>query len=80
MTAKSASGWLRQLPALDVLGRQQHVMRAFDAMRQSRKSIELPRVQAIQFLDAALGTDRRQLTKQYVENVDTSSKLSDRIW
>ena len=80
LTAKSASGWLRQLPALDVLGRQQHVMRAFDVMRQSRKSIELPRVQAIQFLDAALGTDRRQLTKQYVENVDTSSKLSDRIW
>ena len=80
LTAKSASGWLRQLPALDVLGRQQHVMRAFDAMRQSRKAIELPRVQAIQFLDAALGTDRRQLTKQYVENVDTSSKLSDRIW
>lgn len=80
LTAKSVSGWLHQLPALDVLGRQQHVMRAFDVMRQSRKSIELPRVQAIQFLDAALGTDRRQLTKQYVENVDTSSKLSERIW
>lgn len=80
LTAKSVSGWLHQLPALDVLGRQQHVMRAFDVMRQSRKTIELPRVQAIQFLDAALGTDRRQLTKQYVENVDTSSKLSERIW
>jgi len=80
LTAKSAAVWLRQLPALDVLGRQQQVMRAFDAMRQSRKSIELPRVHAIQFLDAALGTDRRQLTKQYVESVESSSKLSERIW
>ncbi len=80
LTAKSAAVWLHQLPALDVLGRQQHVMRAFDAMRQSRKSIELPRAHAIQFLDAALGTDRRQLTKQYVENVHTASKLSERIW
>jgi len=80
MTAKSTSAWLHQLPTLDILGRQQHVMRAFDVMRQSRKSIELGRVQAIQHLDAALGTDRRQLTKQYVENAETSAKLSERVW
>ena len=41
LSAKSVSGWLRQLPALDVIGRQQHVMRAFDAMRQSRKPVDL---------------------------------------
>ncbi len=80
VSAKSASAWLRQLPALDVIGRQQHVMRAFDAIRQSRRPIDLARVSAIEFLDAALAADRRQLTKQYVENVDAGPKLSVRIW
>ena len=80
VSAKSTSAWLRQLPALDVIGRQQHVMRAFDAIRQSRKPIDLGRVGAIEFLDAALAADRRQLTKQYVENVDAGPKLSVRIW
>lgn len=79
-SAKSVSGWLRQLPALDVIGRQQHVMQAFDTMRQSRKPIDLARVQAIELLDAALGADRRQLIKQYVENYDSSAKLAERIW
>ena len=79
-SAKSVSAWLRQLPALDVIGRQQHVMRAFDGMRLSRKPIGPARVQAIQFLDAALGTDRRQLIKQYVENAETGPKLAERLW
>jgi hypothetical protein len=77
---KSVAAWLRQLPALDIIGRQQHVMRAFDAMRASRKPCEIARVQAIQFLDAALGADRRQFTKQYVENYDSAPKLAERIW
>jgi hypothetical protein len=80
VSAKSASAWLRQLPAQDVIGRQQHVMRAFDGMRQSRKPVDLARVQAIEFLDAALGADRRQLIKQYVENHDSAPKLAERIW
>jgi hypothetical protein len=80
VSVKTVSGWLRHLPALDVVGRQQNVMRAFDAMRQSRKPVDTGRVQAIEYLDAALGADRRQLTKQYVENFDTSAKLGDRLW
>ena len=79
-SAKTVSTWLRQLPALDVIGRQQNVMRAFDAMRQSRKPLDPVRVGALQFLDAALGTDRRQLIKQYVENAETSPKLAERLW
>jgi cyclic-di-GMP-binding protein len=79
-TPKSASVWLRQLPTLDVIGRQQQVMRAFDGMRQSRKPPDLSRVAAIEFLDAALGADRRQLTKQYVENIDGSTRLAERLW
>ena len=55
-------------------------MRAFDAMRQSRRPVDPARVQAIQFLDAALGADRRQLIKQYVENHDSAPKLAERIW
>jgi hypothetical protein len=76
---RSTAGWLKQLPALDVIGRQQHVMRAFEAMRQSRRPIDPARAEAIAFLDSALGADRRQLIKQYVENHDGASRLSERI-
>jgi hypothetical protein len=71
---------LKQLPAQDVIGRQQHVMRAFEAMRQSRRPVDPARMQAVEFLDSALGADRRQLIKQYVENYDTAPKLAERIW
>jgi len=63
-----------------VIGRQQHVMRAFDGLRQSRRPLDLGRVQAIEYLDSALGADRRQLIKQYVENHDAAGKLAERIW
>ena len=79
-TPKSAAAWLRQLPSLDVIGRQQHVMRAFEGMRQANGDIDFNRVAALEFLDGALGADRRQLIKQYVENVDSSARLSDRLW
>jgi len=80
VSVKTTSAWLRQLPPLDVIGRQQHVMGALDAMRQSRRPVDPARAQAVQFLDAALGADRRQLIKQYVENYDAAPKLSERIW
>lgn len=80
VSAKTASAWLRQLPTLDVIGRQQHVMRAFDVMRQSGRVVDIARAGALEYLDAALATDRRQLTKQYVENVDAGPKLSVRLW
>jgi cyclic-di-GMP-binding protein len=77
---RSVAAWLRQLPALDVIGRQHEVMRAFDAMKASRKPCDIARIQAIEYLDAALGADRRQLTKQFVENYDSAPKLAERIW
>ncbi len=80
VSTKVASAWLRELPALDMIGRQQHVMRAFDAMKQMRGPADLARASAIEFLDSALAADRRQLTKQYVENVETAPKLATRIW
>jgi hypothetical protein len=76
---KSAATWLRQLPALDVIGRQQHVVRALEASRKGSPA-DLHRIGAVQFVDAALGADRRQLIKQYIENAETSPKLADRIW
>jgi hypothetical protein len=79
-SAKSAATWLRQLPALDVIGRQQHVIRALDGVRKAHRELDLNRVAAIQFVDAALGADRRQLIKQYIENAEASPKLADRIW
>jgi len=75
-SVKGVTAWLRELPAQDVVGRQQSVMRAFDEMRQSRRPVDPGRAQAVQLLDAALGADRRQLIKQYVENVDAATKLS----
>jgi len=78
--AKSAATWLRQLPTLDVIGRQQHVIRALDALRKTQREIDLNRIAALQFVDAALGADRRQLIKQYIENAEAAPKLADRIW
>jgi hypothetical protein len=79
VSARAAAAWLKQLPALDVIGRQQHVMRAFDALRQSRRPVDLARVEAIAFIDSALGADRRQLIKQYVENHESANRLAERI-
>ena len=79
-SAKSAAAWLRELPALDVIGRQQHVIRALDGIRKGQHAIDLNRVAAIEFVDAALGADRRQLIKQYIENAESSPKLAERIW
>lgn len=79
-SSKAAAAWLRQLPALDVIGRQQHVIRALDGLRGAQLAIDLNRITAIEFVDAALGADRRQLIKQYIENIETSPKLAERIW
>ena len=56
------------------------MIRALDAMRNGQLGMDLHRVGAIQFVDAALGADRRQLIKQYMENAEGSPKLADRIW
>jgi hypothetical protein len=80
VSLKSAAVWLRQLPSLDLVARQQLVLRAFDGMRQSRRPIDLARAEALQYIDAALGADRRQLFKQYVDSLETAPKVSDRIW
>jgi hypothetical protein len=80
VSVKSTVAWLRELPSLDLVARQQLVMRAFDAMRQSRRPIDLSRAQALQYLDAALGADRRQLFRQYVESLESAPKVADRIW
>src|SRR3979411_2314998 len=78
--AKAAAVWLRQLPSLDVIGRQQQVIAVLDAMRKAQRAPDLNRLNAIQFVDAALGADRRQLIKQYIENSESAPKLADRIW
>ena len=79
-SVKAVSAWLRGLPAQDVIGRQQVVLGAFDSLRQARRPLDPARVQALLFLDAALGADRRLLVKQYVENADGGTQLSQRIW
>ena len=80
ISVKSAAAWLHDLPSLDVVARQQLVLRAFDGMRQSRRPVDLARAQALQYTDAALGSDRRQLFRQYVESLESAPKVSDRIW
>jgi hypothetical protein len=80
VSAKSAAAWLHELPSLDIVARQQLVVRAFDSMRQSRRPIDFTRSHALQYADAALGADRRQLFKQYVESLESAPKVSERIW
>jgi len=45
--AKSAAAWLRQLPALDVIGRQQHVIQALDTIRKAQRAIDPNRIAGI---------------------------------
>ena len=80
VSPRTVSAWLRHLPTQDVIARQHQVMRIFDGMRQSAGPVDHNRVAAIQFLDTALGADRRQLMKQYVENLDRSARVADRGW
>jgi hypothetical protein len=80
ISARTVSSWLRHLPTQDVIARQHIVMRVFDGMRQSSRPVDLNRITAIQFLDTALGADRRQLVKQYVENIDRAARAADRAW
>src|SRR6478672_2696449 len=80
ISAKAASAWLRELPSLDIVARQQMVLRAFEGMRQSRRPVDFARAHALQYVDAALGADRRQLFKQYVESLESQPKVSERLW
>jgi len=79
-TPRAASAWLRHLPPLDVMQRQHRVMGIFDEMRQSRRAVDANRIAAIQFLDTALAADRRQMIKQYVDNVERAARVADRAW
>lgn len=79
-SSKSAAAWITDLPSLDIVARQQLVLRAFDGMRQSPRPFDAARVQALLHVDAALGGDRRKLFKQYVETLDSAPKVAERVW
>ena len=64
VSAKATATWLQELPSLDIVARQQLVLRAFDGMRQSRRPVDFARSQAL----------------QYVESLDSAPKVADRIW
>ena len=72
--------WFRHLPALDVIGRQEHVIRAFEAMRQACAAVDLDRIAAIEYLDVVLEVDHRRLVKWYFENLHRTAQLADRCW
>ena len=78
-TRKTAAEWFRKLPALDVIGRQEHVIRAFSGLRHARPAFDLDRVAAIVYLDDALAVDQRLVFKWYFENLNGSTKLADRF-
>ena len=80
ISAKAAGAWLRELPSLDVVARQETVVRGLEGLRQSRRPMDFSRAQALQYTDAALGADRRQLFRQYVESLESAPKVADRIW
>lgn len=78
-TRKTAAEWFRHLPALDVIGRQEHVINALTGLRHAHPAFDLERIAAIVFLDGALAVDRRRLSKWYFENLSGSAKLADRF-
>jgi len=80
ISAKTAATWLRELPSLDIVARQQTVVRALEGLRLSRRPMDFSRAQALQYTDAALGADRRQLFRQFVESLESAPKVADRIW
>ena len=49
-------------------------------MAAGASTVTAPDGSVIYFVDAALGADRRQLIKQYIENAESAPKLADRIW
>lgn len=78
-TRKAAADWFRTLP-LDVIGRQQQVLQALDALRHGDAPVTAHRLAAIEFVDGALAADNRTVEKWYLDNLDTSPRLSDRFW
>jgi len=80
LSPRTVSAWLRHLPTQDVIAREHSVMGAIDGMRQSGRPVDLNRVAAIQFLDSALAADRRQLIRQFVENIERTPRIADRSW
>jgi hypothetical protein len=79
-TERTTSAWFRQLPTTDVIGRQLHVVRALDELGRSGKRLEFASVAAIAYLDAELGPDRGRLVAQYVDTVNNSRAVADRVW
>ena len=55
VSPQSAAAWLREMPSLDIVARQQLVLRAFEGMRQSRRPVDFARAHAMQYVHAALG-------------------------
>ena len=79
-TRRIAAEWLRHLPPLDVVGRQEHVVRAFEGMRHACAPADLDRAAAIEYVDAMLEVDHRRLVKWHLENLDGPPGLADRFW
>jgi len=79
-TRRIAVEWLRHLPPLDVVGRQEHVIRAFEGMRHACAAADHDRAAAIEHLDATLDVDHRRLVKWHLENRGGSSGLAERFW
>ncbi|MGH8801065.1 MAG: hypothetical protein ACREX6_02050, partial [Casimicrobiaceae bacterium] len=67
-------------PTLDIVARQQLVLRAFEAMRQSTRPVDAARAEALQHVDAVLRADRRKLFRQFVENHEASPRVAERVW
>ena len=79
-TRRIATEWFRHLPTLDVIARQEHVIRAFETMRHTCATFDLDRIAAIEYLDAILEVDHRRLVQWYFENLPRAAQFADRCW
>jgi hypothetical protein len=79
-TRRTAAEWFRDLPALDVFGRQEQLAQALHAMRHAQTSVDLDRVAALLYVDGAAAADRGRVQKWYIDNCTGASKLAESLW
>ena len=77
-SVKAAVAWLRELPAQDVVGRCDVARKVLERSRQLHPDVA--RAQALLHADAALRAGYHRLLHQYVESVETASKVSMQLW
>jgi len=78
--AKSAERWLASFPGGDPLAVHAEVVAALGRAADRSTERSLPRLAALFHLDTCTKSLRRNLTAQYIEHANRSSKIENQLW